>query len=73
MILIRYLIRAACYVQILKKKKPHELSIDFLIACIGTEYEKVRKDVTDYNLVLKISKCILVNFEFFILIWNFEL
>ena len=32
----------------------------------------MRQDVTDYKLELKISECILVNFEFLILTWNFE-
>ena len=35
-------------------------------------WEKVRHDVTDYKLKLKISECMLVNFEFLILIGNFE-
>ena len=34
---------------------------------------KVRQDVTDYKLELKISLRMLVNFEFRISIWNFEL
>ena len=48
------------------------LALYFLIACIGIEYEKVRQDVTDYKLELKISVCMLVNLEFRILTWNFE-
>ena len=48
------------------------LALYFLITCIGTEQEKVRQDVTDYKLELKISVCVLVNFEFRILTWNFE-
>ena len=48
------------------------LALYFLITCIGPELEKVRQDVTDYKLELKISVCMLVNFEFRILTWNFE-
>ena len=48
------------------------LALYFLITCIGTEYEKVRQEVTDYKLELKISRCMLVNFEFRILTRNFE-
>ena len=48
------------------------LALYFLIMCIETEWEKVRQDVTDYKLELKISVCMLVNFEFLIFIWNFE-
>ena len=44
----------------------------FLITCIGTEKEKVRQDVTDYELEFKISVCMPVNFEFRILTWNYE-
>ena len=32
----------------------------------------MRQDITDYKLELKISEYMLVNFEFLILIWNFE-
>ena len=31
------------------------------------------QNVTDYNLEVKIIVCILVNFKFQILTWNFEL
>ena len=48
------------------------LALYFLITCIGTESEKVRQDVTDYKLELKISVYMLVIFEFRILSWNFE-
>ena len=48
------------------------LALYFLITCIGTEQEKVRQDVTDYKLELKISVCMIVNFEFRILYWNLE-
>ena len=48
------------------------LALYFLITCIGTEKEKVRQDVAEYRLELKISEFMLVNFEFRILIWNFE-
>ena len=48
------------------------LALYFLITCIGTEWEKVRQYFTDYKLELKISVCMLVNFEFRILTWNFE-
>ena len=48
------------------------LALYFLITCIGTKWEQVRQDVTDYKLELKISVCMLVNFEFRIFIWNFE-
>ena len=44
----------------------------FLITCIGIEKEKVRQSVADYKLELKISECMLVNFEFMILIWNLK-
>ena len=43
-----------------------------IITCIGTEWEKVRQNVTDYKLKLKISVCMFVNFEVRILTWNFE-
>ena len=58
----------------IKKKdaNPLRLALYFLITCIGTEQEKVRQDVTDYKLELKISVCMHVNFEFRILIVNFE-
>ena len=36
------------------------------------EWEKVRQDVINYKSELKISVCMFVNFEFRILIWNFE-
>ena len=39
------------------------LPLYFLITCIGTEYKKVRQDVTDYKLELKISVCMLAHFE----------
>ena len=39
----------------------------FLITSIGTEQGKVRQDVTDYKLELKISVRMLVNFKFRIL------
>ena len=55
------------YVQIL-----WGLALYFLIMCIKIEEEKVRQDVTNYKLELKISKYMLVNFEFLILILNFE-
>ena len=48
------------------------LALYFLITCIGTEWEKVRQDVTDYKLELKISGCMLVNFEFWILNLDLE-
>ena len=48
------------------------LILYFLITWIGTELEKARQDVTDYKLELKISVCMLVNFEFRIFTWNFE-
>ena len=43
------------------------LALYFLITCIGTEWEKVRQNVADYKLELKINVCMLVNFEFRIL------
>ena len=54
------------YVQIL-----WGLALYLPITCIGTE--KVRQDVTDYKLELKISECMLVKFEFLILILKFEI
>ena len=44
----------------------------FLITCIGTEYEKMRQDITHCKLELKISVYMLVNFEFRIWTWNLE-
>ena len=38
----------------------------------GTEWEKVRQDVADYEFKLKISEGVCENYEFFILILNFE-
>ena len=38
------------------------LALYFLITCIGTEYEKVRQDVTYYKLEIKISVCMLIIF-----------
>ena len=32
----------------------------------------MRQDVTNYELGLKISECMLINFEFLISIWNFD-
>ena len=50
-----------------KKKKCVQilwgLALNFLI---------MRQDVTDYKFELNISVCMLVNFEFRILTWNFE-
>ena len=46
------------------------LALYFLITCI--EWEKVRQDVTDYKLELKISVCMLANFELRILTWDFR-
>ena len=43
-----------------------------LLTNVHVLYVKVRQDVTDYKLELKISVCMLVNFEFRILTWNFE-
>ena len=39
---------------------------------IGTEQEKVRQGVISYKLEFKIGECMLINFEFLILILNFE-
>ena len=44
-----------------------DLALYFLITCIGTEWEKVRKGVTNYKLELKISVYMFVKFEFRIL------
>ena len=40
------------------------LALYFLITCIETEWEKVRQDIADYKLELKISVCMIVNFKF---------
>ena len=52
--------------------KSFEAVLYFLTTCIGIEYKKKSQDVIDYRLEPKISVCMLVNFEFRILIWNFE-